>query len=163
MRRGCLLVAVVILLQLRGAAADAQCGATVSSCRQCHEIDKQLPVLADGRPWHNDHAFGDFCVACHGGDDAAKDSAAAHQVLVDPLGDAALRCGTAMCHGTKAEALAAGYRHAARLGAPSPPLTQVSAPKANHNTLAGIAAVAVALLGAAYVSWNERRRREAKR
>ena len=163
---------VALMLALPHAQAFAQCGATVSACRQCHEIDKQGPVLADGTPWHKDHAFGDFCAECHGGDPTAKDAASAHAELVDPLGDIGARCGTAMCHGTKAQALAAGYRRPAKPapGAlappnaprPSAPPPSSAPPAATHNAAAAAVAVALAVLGGAYIAWNERRRRAAE-
>lgn len=153
---------VVIWLSCWGARVDAQCGATVSACRQCHEIDKRRPVLGDGKPWHKDHAFGDFCAACHGGDDAVKDEAGAHAELVDPLGNPSLACGTAMCHGAKAQALAAQYRRAAKPGVPAAAAPAAPARAEKHNAVGGIVAFALALLGGICVRWNERRRRAAE-
>ncbi len=158
------------------ASAHGQCGATVSGCRQCHEIDQQAPVLADGRPWHRDHAFGDFCAECHGGERTATDSTAAHQTLVDPLGDFTIGCGAQMCHGAKATALADGYRRTARPRAVAQPAGQPVAPyasgrpkpraaqrpppaKPDHNATAAAVAVALAVAGGAYVWRTERRRR----
>ena len=162
------LLLLAIAVSLAGGDALAQCGATVSQCRQCHEINKQHPVLADGRPWHKDHAFGDFCVACHGGDGTATESAAAHDGLMDPLRGFRITCGTAMCHGGKAEQLAAGYRSALQPAAPlataptpadahAPAPTAPSAPDAN--AAAAAVALGLALVGGASVVWNERRRR----
>lgn len=152
----CFVWALVLLPALD---ATAQCGASVSGCRQCHEIDKQRPVLGDGRPWHIDHAFGDFCVACHGGDRSATDPVAAHLNLVDPLGEPAQRCGTSTCHGEAADGLAADYR---RPRAPKPDAAapeEQDAQRSSHNVPAAIAAVVLALAGTVYVTWNERRRR----
>ncbi len=164
------LLILAVAVSLAGADALAQCGATVSQCRQCHEINKQHPVLADGRPWHKDHAFGDFCVACHGGDGTATANAAAHDGLMDPLRAFRITCGTAMCHGGKAEQLAAGYRSslqpaaplahaptAADARAPARPPAPPSAPDAN--AAAAAIALALALAGGASIWWNERRRR----
>lgn len=149
------LIGVVLALAFAAANARAQCGATVSGCRQCHEIEKQHPVLADRRPWHADHAFGDFCADCHGGDRAGKDVAAAHAGLAAPLGDVAARCGSATCHGGDAAALAGRYRRAPpAISAPPPPPR-----KPARNAFAIAVAALVALVGGAYVAWNERHRR----
>ncbi len=149
------LIAVIAAALFVAGTASAQCGASVSTCRQCHEIDKQHPVLADGRPWHVDHAFGDFCADCHGGDAKATDVAAAHAGLGVPLGDAALHCGSATCHGARAAALAASYRtRPPSAGAPPP---SVARPARNGFAIA--VALALAVGGALLVAWNERHRR----
>ena len=172
--RSLLIVLLAFGFSLISVDAVAQCGATVSQCRQCHEIDKRHPVLADGRPWHKDHAFGDFCVACHGGDGTATDSAVAHDGLMSPLRAYRITCGTAMCHGSAAEELAARYKALAPPAAPLPAVaTAAAAPVAgppsvaptappNHDRAAAVVAAALALLGSASVWWNERRRRAAE-
>jgi hypothetical protein len=73
----------------------AQCGSQASSCKNCHEVKGEDPVNAQG-DWHISHAFGDFCEFCHGGNVQAPDQAAAHQGLVEPLGDVQANCSS--CH-----------------------------------------------------------------
>lgn len=71
--------------------AQAQCGSSMSSCKNCHEVQGQDPVNDKGA-WHQQHAFGDFCEFCHAGDVQAKDKDAAHQGMVDPMGDVKASC-----------------------------------------------------------------------
>lgn len=84
-------------LLCRGKAPNglAQCGSQASSCKSCHEVKGEDPVNSEGE-WHIAHAFGDFCEFCHGGNVQAVDRAAAHQGLVQPLGDVKANC--AACH-----------------------------------------------------------------
>ena len=89
-----LLLATIALIALPRPAA-AQCGSSVSSCKNCHEVQKQKPVNTVGA-WHTAHAFGDFCEFCHGGNVKAKDKAAAHAGMVDPLSDVKGSCQS--CH-----------------------------------------------------------------
>ncbi|HUF00766.1 MAG TPA: hypothetical protein VMN99_16045 [Anaerolineales bacterium] len=76
--------------------AQAQCGSQASSCKNCHEVQGQLSVNADGTGWHQSHSFGDFCYICHAGNNQAKDKAAAHEGMVDPLSDVQAAC--QQCH-----------------------------------------------------------------
>jgi len=76
-------------------SADAQCGSQASSCKNCHEVQGQLPVNNNG-DWHTSHAFGDFCEFCHAGNVQAMDVDAAHSGMVDPLSDVQASC--AACH-----------------------------------------------------------------
>jgi hypothetical protein len=75
---------------------SAQCGSQASSCKNCHEVQGQDSVNADGTGWHQSHAFGDFCYICHGGNQQATDKAAAHTGMVDPLSDINAAC--QQCH-----------------------------------------------------------------
>jgi hypothetical protein len=59
-------------------------------------VQGQDPVNADGTGWHQSHAFGDFCYICHAGNNQAKDKAAAHEGMVDPLSDVKAAC--QQCH-----------------------------------------------------------------
>ncbi len=52
--------------------ASAQCGSQASSCKNCHEVQGEMPVNADGTGWHQSHAFGDFCYICHAGNNQAN-------------------------------------------------------------------------------------------
>ncbi|MBK8987626.1 MAG: hypothetical protein IPM39_16370 [Chloroflexi bacterium] len=76
--------------------AQAQCGSSASSCRNCHEIQAQAPVNNDGTNWHEAHAFGDFCEFCHAGNVQATDMDAAHVGMEAPLDNIQVSCGN--CH-----------------------------------------------------------------
>jgi hypothetical protein len=76
--------------------ASAQCGSQASSCKNCHEVQGEMPVNADGTGWHESHAFGDFCYICHGGNNQAMDKADAHNGMVSPLSDIEASC--QQCH-----------------------------------------------------------------
>ena len=92
------------------ASPPQQCGTQASSCKNCHEVKGEDPVNTEGE-WHVSHAFGDFCEFCHGGNVQATDKDAAHQGLIEPLGDVQANCSA--CHDDYA-ALAQPY--AAALG-----------------------------------------------
>jgi hypothetical protein len=102
---GVLLVAVSAILLTTN--ASAQCGSQASSCKNCHETQGQKPVNNDGTAWHTQHAFGDFCYLCHGGNNQATDETAAHTGMVDPLTDIAISCKS--CHPTDFSAKAQIY------------------------------------------------------
>lgn len=87
--------------------ASAQCGSQASSCKNCHEVQGQDPVNADGTDWHMPHAFGDFCYLCHAGNNQALDATLAHSGMVAPLSDIKAAC--LQCHPNDYEALAQGY------------------------------------------------------
>ena len=90
--------------------ALAQCGSQASSCKNCHEVQAQDSVNADGTGWHQSHAFGDFCYICHAGNNQAKDKVAAHAGMVDPLSDVATSC--QQCHAADLDARALVYASA---------------------------------------------------
>ena len=102
---GVLLVAVSAILLTTN--ASAQCGSQASSCKNCHETQAQKPVNNDGTAWHTQHAFGDFCYLCHGGNNQATNETAAHTGMVDPLTDIAASCKS--CHPTDFSAKAQIY------------------------------------------------------
>jgi hypothetical protein len=91
-------------------SARGQCAATVSSCVQCHETEGRFKVRENGTAWHGDHAIGDFCAGCHGGNPEAAGQADAHQGVGQPLADPGRSC--APCHEGYA-ALAERYQRAA--------------------------------------------------
>lgn len=93
---GVTIVIVTGVLLATATPAQAQCGSQASSCKNCHEVQGELSVNADGTGWHQSHAFGDFCYICHAGNNQAKDKAAAHEGMVDPLSDVAASC--QQCH-----------------------------------------------------------------
>jgi hypothetical protein len=93
---GMTIVLVTGILLAAATPASAQCGSQASSCKNCHEVQGQLSVNADGTGWHQSHAFGDFCYICHAGNNQAKDKAAAHEGMVDPLSDVQASC--QQCH-----------------------------------------------------------------
>jgi hypothetical protein len=74
----------------------AQCGSQASSCKNCHEVQAQDPVNADGTGWHTGHAFGDFCYICHAGNNQATEKDAAHAGMVPPMSDVNAAC--QQCH-----------------------------------------------------------------
>lgn len=67
------------------------------------------PVLQGPLPWHLDHAGGDYCAACHGGDRDAEAAFTAHATMVPPLAAPELACGG--CH---ADAVARADRYLSR-------------------------------------------------
>ena len=85
-----------VLWLLRPQPVKAQCGSQASSCKTCHEVQAQKPVNNDGSKWHESHAFGDFCVFCHAGNQQATDKIAAHTGMVPPLSDGKSACQS--CH-----------------------------------------------------------------
>lgn len=93
---GLAIVIVTGILLATASPASAQCGSQASSCKNCHEVQGQDPVNADGTGWHQSHAFGDFCYICHAGNNQAKDKTAAHEGMVAPLSDVKAAC--QQCH-----------------------------------------------------------------
>ena len=91
-----------LLFFIPATKASAQCGSQASSCKNCHEVQGQDPVNNDGKSWHTAHAFGDFCYACHGGNNTSTDKAAAHTGMVAPLADVKTACQS--CHPNDLEA-----------------------------------------------------------
>jgi len=100
------LLFVGALVLMTPSPAAAQCGSQASSCKNCHEVQGQLPVNAIG-DWHISHAFGDFCQFCHAGNVQAMEAETAHQSMVAPLADPVASCGA--CHPTDAHVLAVVY------------------------------------------------------
>ncbi len=85
---------------------EAACGASVSSCRSCHETQGKHPVSKNGA-WHTDHASFDFCEFCHGGVTKETTAEKAHQGMRKPLEDAQKSCAT--CHANDLAARVAKY------------------------------------------------------
>ncbi len=86
----------IVIILLNSYQAFAQCGASLSSCKTCHEVKRAKPVATQGS-WHKDHAFGDFCEFCHEGNTAAKDEASAHAgINLMPLKNPGNTCSS--CH-----------------------------------------------------------------
>lgn len=107
----------------------AQCGSQASSCKNCHEVKGEDPVNAQG-DWHISHAFGDFCEFCHGGNVQAVDQDAAHQGLVEPLGDVKTNCSA--CHAdfdAKAQTYAAALGVTIGSGGDEPPQPSGGSPQ----------------------------------
>jgi hypothetical protein len=91
------LLGIVAILWLATAPpVQAQCGSQASSCKNCHEVQGQLPVNNDGTSWHQSHAFGDFCAVCHAGNSQVMDAESAHTGLVAPMEDVKAAC--QQCH-----------------------------------------------------------------
>lgn len=97
-------------LLMTATSASAQCGSQASSCKNCHEVQGEMPVNADGTGWHQSHAFGDFCYICHAGNNQATDKAAAHEGMVAPLSDVNAAC--QQCHVADLDARAQVYADA---------------------------------------------------
>mgnify|MGYP000888653766 CR=1 FL=1 len=92
-----LLSGLVLFLSLTvPQSAQAQCGSSASSCKNCHEVQGEDPVNSDGTNWHEAHAFGDFCEFCHAGNVQATDKETAHVGLEAPLDNVQISCGN--CH-----------------------------------------------------------------
>jgi hypothetical protein len=104
---GVLLVIVTGIWLASAQPVSAQCGSSASSCKNCHEVQGEMPVNNDGTGWHQSHAFGDFCYICHAGNQQATDEAAAHEGLVPPLSDIQASC--MQCHPADLEARAQVY------------------------------------------------------
>jgi len=107
---GLSLIIVTSIFLATATPVRAQCGSQASSCKNCHEVQGQMPVNADGAGWHQSHAFGDFCYICHAGNNQAKDKAAAHEGMVDPLSDVKAAC--QQCHVADLDARAQVYADA---------------------------------------------------
>ena len=102
---------------------SAQCGSSASSCKNCHEVQGELPVNNDGTAWHTSHAFGDFCHICHAGNQQSMDETEAHASMVPPLSDIKASC--QQCHPDDLEARAQVYATALNIeiGSGSTPAT----------------------------------------
>lgn len=90
---------------------EAQCGASATSCKNCHEVNAKYPVNGSGA-WHTEHAFGDFCAFCHAGNVQAVEADAAHEGMIYPLSDLPGSCQS--CHPGDYQAL--GEQYAVVLG-----------------------------------------------
>jgi nitrate/TMAO reductase-like tetraheme cytochrome c subunit len=104
---GMTIVIITGILLATATPASAQCGSQASSCKNCHEVQGQMSVNADGTGWHQSHSFGDFCYVCHAGNNQAKDKAAAHEGMVSPLADVKASC--QQCHVSDLDARAKVY------------------------------------------------------
>lgn len=103
--------------------AEAACGASTSSCKTCHEVKGEDPVSKKG-DWHTQHAFGDFCQACHGGVATASDKTQAHSgVVAKPLEKSQETC--ASCHPSDTAARVAKYGGSASAGTSAAPAGEV--------------------------------------
>ncbi len=107
---GIMLVLVASVFLATATPVSAQCGSQASSCKNCHEVQAEMPVNADGTGWHQSHAFGDFCYICHAGNNQATDKAAAHEGMVAPLDDINAAC--QQCHVADLDARAQVYADA---------------------------------------------------
>lgn len=133
--------------------ASAQCGSQASSCKNCHEVQAQMPVNSDGTDWHTAHAFGDFCHICHAGNNQAMDINLAHTGMVPPLSD--IKAGCLQCHPTDYEALAQGYADTlgVEIGAVSAPIASAPSsdaaaqPEGTGSTVAPVSTANLPALG----------------
>jgi hypothetical protein len=90
------LAAIGVFLLMPARPVSAQCGSQASSCKNCHETQAQDPVSNDTTTWHGQHAFGDFCYLCHGGNNQSMDKTTAHTGMIDPMTDIVVSCKS--CH-----------------------------------------------------------------
>ncbi|MBI5950161.1 MAG: hypothetical protein HY865_00765 [Chloroflexi bacterium] len=104
---GFLLAFVAVSWLATAQPVKAQCGSQASTCKDCHEVQGQMSVNADGTGWHQSHAFGDFCYICHAGNQQATDKDAAHVGMVSPLTDTKASC--QQCHPKDLDARAKVY------------------------------------------------------
>lgn len=146
---------VVASLAFTGDAAS-QCAVKASQCAVCHATSDRAPERRAKADWHRDHAIGDFCAGCHGGDAGATSEPEAHAGLVHPLADPARTC--AGCHADKTEAFA--QRYAARLAERTPEAAPPRPRASSRNGVVAAIAAVVAAAGAVVIAWNERRRRK---
>jgi hypothetical protein len=102
-----LVLAIGLFFLLPAQSVSAQCGSQASSCKNCHETQGQDPVGNDLTTWHGQHAFGDFCYLCHGGNNQATEKTAAHTGMTKPLSDIVASCKS--CHAKDYEARAQIY------------------------------------------------------
>jgi hypothetical protein len=160
---GVLLVTGSVFL-MTASPVKAQCGSQASSCKNCHEVQAQDPVNNDGTAWHTQHAFGDFCYLCHGGNNQATDKTAAHTGMVDPLSDVVTDCKS--CHPTDYEAKAQVY--ATTLGvqigtgstsaasATAAPASGTPAPTSGGSTSSAPASTGISMDDPNLVNYNQR-------
>ena len=103
-----LLGSIILLVGLMWPnTANAQCGSSASSCKNCHEVQGEDPVNNDGTSWHQAHAFGDFCEFCHAGNVQATDKEGAHTGMEAPLDNVQASCGN--CHASDLDERAQVY------------------------------------------------------
>ncbi len=62
---GILLIVITSIWLGSATPVNAQCGSQASSCKNCHEVQGEMPVNKMAPAWHQSHAFGDFCYICH--------------------------------------------------------------------------------------------------
>lgn len=110
---------------------SAQCGSAASSCKNCHEVQGEIPVNNDGTAWHTSHAFGDFCYICHAGNQQATDEAGAHTGMVPPLSDIKASC--MQCHPADLQERAQVYATALGVEIGSGTTTDTTTPPAADN------------------------------
>jgi hypothetical protein len=104
---GFLFVIVAALWLATAQPVSAQCGSQASTCKDCHEVQGQMSINADGTGWHQSHAFGDFCYICHAGNQQATEKDAAHTGMVSPFADVKASC--QQCHPKDLDARAKVY------------------------------------------------------
>jgi hypothetical protein len=99
--------AALMALALSFTPPPSAARAAGSSCLECHEVQAKDPVATRGS-WHVQHASGDLCSVCHGGQPQAQDEATAHQGLrLNPMENPQASC--AICHPAEFEEQAARY------------------------------------------------------
>jgi len=133
----------------------AQCGSQASSCKNCHETQAQKPVNNDGTAWHSQHAFGDFCYLCHGGNNQATDKAVAHTGMEDPLSNIDASCKSCHPEDTQAKAKIYATTLGIQLGSGGGGTTSSSQSTPSSEAATTPAAPAASSLGSIQVDVND--------
>lgn len=109
---------------------EAACGASTTSCKTCHEVKGEDPVSQKG-DWHTQHAFADFCQACHLGVATETDKTKAHAgVVAKPLEQPDQTC--ASCHPADTATRVAKYGGAATSAPTGNPTSGTSTPETGN-------------------------------
>jgi len=106
---------------------EAACGASTTSCKTCHEVKGENPVSQKG-DWHTQHAFADFCQACHLGVATENDKTKAHAgVVAKPQAQPDQTC--ASCHPADTATRVAKYGGAVTSAPTGNPTSGTSTPE----------------------------------
>ncbi len=106
-------LALSLILFCMPALSEGACGASASSCKNCHEIKGEHRVNGKGN-YHIQHAFGDFCAFCHSGNTAGTNKAESHAGMVKPEDNLKQSC--ASCHPDDFEERAKRYGFTVKTG-----------------------------------------------
>jgi len=111
---------------------EAACGASTTSCKTCHEVKGENPVSQKG-DWHTQHAFADFCQACHLGVATETDKTKAHAgVVAKPLAQPDQTC--ASCHPADTATRVIKYGGVATSAPTGNPISGASTPETGNGT-----------------------------
>lgn len=112
--------------------SEAACGASTTTCKTCHEVKGEAPVSKKG-DWHIEHAFADFCQACHLGVATEIDKTKAHAgVVAKPLAQPDQTC--ASCHPADIATRVAKYGGLLQIAPSGNPTSGTSTPATGTGT-----------------------------